>query len=177
MPQTERPARAASLKPSRLFLRGSRWHHVACEKFGETPDGAQACLAPPARPPALCARVTTACRRRHEANLPPQLASEKQGAGRPSVLTRKGEDGGLWSSVPLGESLPGLLGHKLKYDGWRVAGSSPRRGAGLIIQFRSLFGRWASLFFSSGLVYTQPPFALQERILLTTWSRYTNQQL
>lgn len=82
----------------------------------------------------------TACRRRHEANLPPQLASEKQGAGRPPP-------GGLRSSVPLGESLPGLLGHKLKCDGWRVACFSLRWGAGLIIQFRSLFGRWASLFF------------------------------
>lgn len=57
--------------------------------------------------------------------------------------------GGLRSSVPLGESLPGLLGHKLKYDGWRVACSSPRWEAGLIIQFRSFSGRWASLIFSS----------------------------
>lgn len=84
--------------------------------------------------------------------------------------------GGLRSSVPLGESLPGLLGHKLKYDGWRVACFSPRWEAGLIIQFRSLSGRWASLFFSLGQLYKAFRITLQERILLTISSRYINQE-
>lgn len=84
--------------------------------------------------------------------------------------------GGLRSSVPLGESLPGLLGHKLKYDGWRVACLSPRWGQASSFNSDHSLGGGLHSFFPLGQLYTQPRITWQERILLTTSSRYINQE-
>jgi hypothetical protein len=161
MPQTERSAQAVSLEPLRLFPTGeSLANHGACEKFGETPDGAQ---APPVRPPALSsggARVGD--------GLPVTARGESASAvgirkaGRwpvPSRSKPQGEDS-RWlpcAALPLGESLPGSLGHKLKCDGWRVAClfASAKRLASSFNSDHSLGGGLHS-FFLLGQLYTFP---------------------
>ena len=160
MPQTERSAQAASLEPSRLSFGGVAGNHVACEKFGETPDGAQ-----PHQPDRLrfIARVDEGLPATARGESASAVGIRKAGRWPSPRPNRKGRMGGSVSSVPLGESLPGLLGHKLKCDGWRVACLLLRWEAGLIIQFRSLSGRWASLFFSSrSVVYIASPLLCQK---------------
>lgn len=69
----------------------------------------------------------------------------KAGRWLSSCTTRKGEDGAPVQRSSGSVTAGIACDSKLKCDGWRVV-SFPR-GRGLIIQFRSLFGRWASLFF------------------------------
>lgn len=81
--------------------------------------------------------------------LAPAVGIRKAGRRLSPCVARKGDDG-----APVRRSSGSVTAgiacdSKLKCDGWRVA-LLPLWMGGFILQFRSLFGRWASLFFSSG---------------------------